>query len=141
MVNGDGAAPPFLCRLMPLIQTRVMAYRTIDLIRLQYAIVISHVQDFVAGLDAFQLRIVWKSYAVPAVCFCQGCLTQSTDGVCSDVPASIKRLVVTQLCGSLPTCSSAQGSHPVTDAILGATGMIDNSCHDIHIFAAGCKPI
>jgi hypothetical protein len=98
MVDGDGAAPPFLFGLMPLIQMRVMAHQTVDLIAIQYAVVISYVQDFVAAVDAFLLRIIWKSYAVPAVCFRKGCVTKATNGVCSDVSASVKRLVVAQIC-------------------------------------------
>jgi hypothetical protein len=96
MVNRDGAAPSFLCRSVSLVEMRVMANQTVDLVGIQYAVVISLVQYFVAAVDAFQLRIIWKLYAVPAVGFCKACFTQATHGVCCDVSASVKGLVVAQ---------------------------------------------
>lgn len=137
MVDRDGAAPPSTCRSMPVIEMRVLANQMVDLIGIQHAIVISLVQDVVAAVDAPQLHIICESHAAPAVCFRKDCVTQATDGVCSDVSASVKRLVVAQICGGLPICFSARGSHAVTGAILGATSMTDFSCHELHVFAAG----
>jgi hypothetical protein len=54
MVDGNGAAPPFLCGVLSLVEMRIMAYQTVDLIGIQYAIVASHVQDLVAAMDAVQ---------------------------------------------------------------------------------------
>ena len=139
VINCDGAAPPFLCSLRTLIEVSVMTHETVDLIGIQYAIVISLVQYSVAAVDAFQLRIIWKSFAVPVASFRKGYVTQATHSICSDVPASIKRLVAGQICRCLPLRFSAHGNYSLTDAILGVTCVIDNSCHDVCLIAAGIE--
>ena len=67
VVNRDGAAPPFLCCSLALVKLRIVSYKTVDLIAIQYAIVASHVQNLVAAVDAFQVRVIWEPYAMPAI--------------------------------------------------------------------------
>jgi hypothetical protein len=38
MVNGDGAAPPFLCRSGPLVEMGVVANKTIHFVGVKYAV-------------------------------------------------------------------------------------------------------
>ena len=55
MVNSDGAAPPFLRRLVSLVKMGIVANKMIDLFGFKYAIVTSLAQCFVALLDALYL--------------------------------------------------------------------------------------
>ena len=55
-----------------------MTHETVDLICIQYAIVIDLVQHSVAAVDAFQLRMIWKSFAVPVASFREGCHASDT---------------------------------------------------------------
>ena len=118
-----------------------MTHKTFDLIGIQYAIVIELVQYSIAAVDAFQLRIIWKSVAVPVASFREGYVTQATRSICSDVPASVKRLVAGQICHCLPFRFSAHGYYSLTDAILEATCVIDNSCHNVCLIADGIDVI
>ena len=118
-----------------------MTHETVDLICIQYAIVIDLVQHSVAAVDAFLLRMIWKSFAVPVASFREGYVTQATHSICSDVPASVKRLVAGQICQCLPFRFSAHGYYSLTDAILGATCVIDNSCHNVCLIADGIEVI
>ena len=72
---------------------------------------------------------------MPAIWSRQGGATQATDSICSDVSTSVKRLVVIQLCASLPSCFSARGSHAVTYALLEMGSVIGDSHEDFNVSA------
>ena len=98
MIQRNGTGPPFFCRLVSLVEVRVVANKTVNPGRIGYTMVIFLAQDFVAAADGFQPRIVWQLYVMPAVGFRESCLAQATHGVCRNVATSIERLVVAQVC-------------------------------------------
>jgi hypothetical protein len=69
MIQCNRTGPPFFCRLVSLVEVRVVANKTVNLVRIEYTMVTFLAQDFVAAADAFQLRIVWQLYVMPAVGF------------------------------------------------------------------------
>ena len=69
MIQRDSTGPPFFSRLVSLIKMRVVAHKTVNLVGIEYTMVIFLTQDFVTAVDAFQLRIVWQFYVMPAVSF------------------------------------------------------------------------
>jgi hypothetical protein len=135
MIEGNGAAPPFLCRLVSLVEVSVVANQKVDLVGIKVAIVICLPQDFVPTVDAFQLRIIWQLYVMPAASFREGCVTQATYDVRCNVAASVNGLVVAQVCRGLPICFFAHDSYPATNASLRVTSMIDNPRHDFLVSA------
>ena len=69
MIQCNNTSPPFFTRLVSLVEVRVVANKTVNLIRIEYTMVTFLAQDFVAAADAFQLRILWQLYMMPAVGF------------------------------------------------------------------------
>ena len=67
MIQRHGTGPPFFSRLVSLIEVRLVANKTLHLVRVEYTSIILLAQDFVLAADAFQLRIVWQLYVMPAV--------------------------------------------------------------------------
>ena len=98
MIQRNSTGPPFFSRLVSLVEVRVVANKTVDVVRIEYTIVTFLAQDFVDAADALQLRIVWQLYVMPAVGFRECCVAQATHGVCSNVATSIEWLVVAQVC-------------------------------------------
>ena len=67
MIQRNSTAPPFFSRLMSLVEVRVVANKTINLVRIEDTLIIFLAQEFVSTADALLLRIVWQLYVVPAV--------------------------------------------------------------------------
>ncbi len=58
MIRCNSTTPPLFSRLVCLVEVRVVANETVNLIRIEYTMVTFLAQDFVAAADAFQLRIL-----------------------------------------------------------------------------------
>ena len=69
MIQRNSSGPPFFSRLVSFLQVRVVANKTVNLVRFEYTLITFLAQDFVPAADAFQLRIVWQLYHMPAVGF------------------------------------------------------------------------
>ena len=69
MIKSNSTGPPFFSRLVSLVEVRVVANKTVNLVRIEYTMIIFLAQDFVPAADACQLRIVWQLYIMPAVGF------------------------------------------------------------------------
>ena len=67
MIQRNSTAPPFFSRLVSLVEVRVVANKTINLVRIEDTLIIFLAQEFVSTADALLLRIVWQLYVVPAV--------------------------------------------------------------------------
>ena len=69
MIQRNSTGPPFFSRLVSLVEVGVVANKTVNLVRIEYTVITLLAQDFVPAPDAFQLRIVWQLYVMPAVGF------------------------------------------------------------------------
>ncbi len=69
VIQCHSTGPPFFCRLLSLVEVRVVANKAVNLVPIEYTIVTFLAQDFVPAADAFQLSIVWQLYVMPAVSF------------------------------------------------------------------------
>ena len=67
MIQRNSTAPPFFSRLVSLVEVRVVANKTINLVRIEDTLIIFLAQEFVSTADALLLRIVWQLYVVSAV--------------------------------------------------------------------------
>ena len=98
MIECNSTGPPFFSRLVSLVEVRVVANKTVNLVRIEYTILGLLAQGFVTAVDAFRLRIVWQLYVMPTVGYCESRVAQATHGVCRNVATSIERLVIAQVC-------------------------------------------
>ena len=67
MIQRHGTGPPFFSRMVSLVKVRVVANKTVNLVRIEYTILALLAQDFVAAADAFQLRLARQFYVMPTV--------------------------------------------------------------------------
>ena len=69
IIQCNSTTPPLFSRLVCLVEVRVVANKTVNIIRIEHTMVTFLVQSGVAAADAFQLRIVWQLYVMPVVGF------------------------------------------------------------------------
>ena len=69
MIQRNNTTPPLFTQCVSLVEVRVVANKTVNLIRIEYTMVTFFAQYFVVAADAFQLRIVWQLYVMPDVGF------------------------------------------------------------------------
>ena len=67
MIQRNSTCPPFFSRLVSLVEVRIVANKTVNLVRIECTILALLAQDFVAAADAFLLRIVRQLYVMPTV--------------------------------------------------------------------------